>query len=299
MFTVSAAVASIQVSNASPIPPDTYCERRTLSQEHIYTKKPTTNILKQAWLDSQSLDAWSSVDSDCGQTAEQVTSSSDITSSCEFAANRGKTKRPRVKPGLPKPKIYKPCVDDKKKMQQSKKRKLQLKELDNDSSDDDDDDGSRFISKLEKEIYSKPRSLLQNDTIEDMLTTSTPTRTQQVSHSDLPSPIHSLTPLRNSSLFGGSFLNTLDDHKCLSLSPELKKNEDISPNDSFLVFNMLPFVSPDKIHCSPSHDESLSNQNLSRFLSEYGLDAANDIPEEFPNLNWNAMAQIVDNMDTS
>lgn len=294
-FPVSAAVASIQVSGASPIPPEVYCDSRNVNQEHIYTKKPANNILKQAWLDCQGLDSGSSMDSDAGMTGDRLKSSSDDTSSSEFGLNYGKSKRARVKPGLPKPKMYKQVPVDKKNSQASKKRKIQQREmaLDNDSSDDDD--GTKFISKLEKEIYSKPRNSLETEAMEEMLTTSTPTRPQQMSHTDLPSPIHSLTPLRTGSLFDGSFLNPLEEPKGLNL---LEKADD-NFNDSLIDFGILPFVSPDKLQGSPCHDDSLSNQNLSKIFSEYGLDTAQDIAEHFPNLNWSVVEQMVDSMDTS
>lgn len=300
---MSAAVASIQVSSASPIPQEHFCDTKSLQQEHFYNKP--MNIVKQAWINCQtSIETASSIESDkVSQT--DITSSSEIASSNDFTASRSKTKRPRVKPGLPKPTIYKK-EERKSKSSSSKRRKLQQKArtIMNESSDEDDD-GSKFISNLEKEIFSKSFKSLEAEDMEQLLTTSTPAKGLSLSATDLPSPIHGLTPFKSSELFDGSFLETLADRKALGLSPDVGDRKKMSHNsprlgdnpDDFLDFNVLPSL--DKFDGSPNQNGNLSNQNLSRILSEYGLDPAMDNSEHFPNLNWSMVDQMVDNMDTT
>ncbi|XP_053384135.1 uncharacterized protein LOC123535724 [Mercenaria mercenaria] len=293
---VSAAVASIQVSGASPIPQEHFCDTKSVQQEHFYNKP--MNIVKQAWINCQNSETASSVESDrINQT--DVTSSSEIASSTEFTGQRTKSKRPRVKPGLPKPTLYK-NEERKAKTSGSKKRKLQQKvrTLLNESSDEDEG-VAKFLSKLEKEIFSKPLKSSEAEDMEQLLTTSTPAKELHLSTADLPSPIQGLTPLRGSGLFDGSFLDTAD-RKGSGLSPyanDIKRILQNSPRlsenaDEFLDFNVLP--SPDKFEGSPSQ-----NGNLSRILKEYGLDPAIDNAENFPHLNWSVVDQIVDSMDTN
>ncbi|XP_060569989.1 forkhead box protein M1-like [Ruditapes philippinarum] len=294
---VSAAVASIQVSGASPVPQEHYCDTTSLQKEHFYNKP--MNIVKHAWINCQNTDTASSLDSDrLSQT--DITSSGEIVSSNEFTGQRTKSKRPRVKPGIPKPTFYKK-EEQKVKTTGSKRRKLQQKvrTLSNESSDEDED-GVKFIANLEKEIFSKPFKSHEAEDMEHLLNTSTPAKGLSHSAADLPSPIHGFTPLRNSGLFDGSFLDTLGDRKALGLSPEtsdLKKILQTSPSlgdspDDFLDFNVL--ASPGKFEGSPGQ-----NGNLSRILSECGLDPGMDNAENFPHLNWSVVDQIVDSMDTN
>lgn len=303
---MSAAVASIQVSSSSPIPQENLCDPKNLKKDHFYNKP--INIVKQAWMNCQSVETVSSVESDRFTNSQNhFTSSSEIASSNEFTGNRAKSKRPRVKPGLPKPILYEK-KEKKTKACGSKRRKLQQKvrTLLSESSDDDED-GSKFISNLEKELFSQPFKSLKTDDMEQMLTTSTPAKGLSLSTADLPSPISGFTPLRNSALFDGSFLDTLADRKALGLSPDAsycRKQSHSSPclggnpDDFSLDFNVLP--SPEIFEGSPNHNGSLSNQNLSRILCEYGLDPSidNAAAEQFLNFNWSVVDQMVNNMDT-
>ncbi|WAR02425.1 FOXM1-like protein [Mya arenaria] len=307
---VSAAVASIHMSSASPIPTDQLGDTSQVSQEHIYTKKASSNILKQAWIKCQTAESTaSSVDSEVAGSSE-VTSSAEVASSSEFSGNRAKSKRPRVKPGLPKPTLYKKGREDKAetKLPGSKRRKLQQKvrELANESSDEEDD-GSKFISELEKEMFSAPYDSMETGVMDEILNTSTPAPNKRRTKEELPSPIHAFTPVRGSTLFDGSFLDSLGDKKILGLSLDYSEMKGSgsntprlgnSPNSSLLDFNVLPFVSPDKLNDSCDQPVNLSNHNLSRILSECGLDP-NDNPEHFPNLNWSVVQQMVDSMDTT
>lgn len=289
-------MASIDVSSASPIPSKPYCDNHLMNLEHIYTRQPSENILKQAWRDCQNLHAASSLGTNCDLTSEQTSRSSDQAAVSE--SNTVPAKMRRVKRGLPKPKMYNKENQSNKKCQK-KKLKQKVRKLQNDISDDED--GTKLISKLEKEIFSKSLNSVEAEEMADILTTSTPARQKQAPHADLPSPIHGLTPLRTNCLFDDNFLNPLEDRKCLSLSPDFKtvKNNIGSPNVSLIEIS--PLVSPDKFGAGQSdgHDMSLSNQNLSRILSECGLDSACDNGEQFLNLNWSAVQQIVDSMDTS
>jgi len=295
---VSAAVASIQVSSASPIPTDQPMD--ISKQEHLYTKKPPSNILKQAWLNCQTLET-----PEINKAADTA-SSSEVASSTELHGNRVKSKRPRVKPGLPKPTMYKGSKEKKEtKITGSKRRKLQQKvrELACDSSEDEDD-GSKFISELEKEMFSAPYdSGLDSAVMNDILNTSTPGPSKRKPPANLPSPIHVFTPVRESTVFDGSFLDSLSSSRKKELSLEYTEMKDTSchtpklggsPNSSFLDFGQLPFVSPDKLHELSDHGGNISSHNLSRILSECGLDP-NDNPEQnFPNLNWSVVEQMMD-----
>ncbi|KAH3830428.1 uncharacterized protein LOC127879506 isoform X1 [Dreissena polymorpha] len=291
---VSAAVASIQVSSASPVPPEQYCDPASLSQEHIYTKKPAS-IVKQAWIHSQTMESASSVDSD--SLPNETASSSDVASSAELSGARNNTKRPRVRPGLPKPMMYKNEANNKPaKVPGSKRRKLNAKELQEmELESSDDEDGSKFISKLEKEILSCTYDSADNeDVIDELLTTSTPAVKKRRPLDIQSSPIHSNTPIKGT-LFDDSFLDSLGEKKGLSPSfsseyTEMKAND--CPMSPLLDFEALPFCSPDKMHDGLGHED---NPNLSRILNE--LDDVN--PETFPNLNWSVIQQMVDSMDTT
>ncbi|KAL4225068.1 Forkhead box protein M1 [Mactra antiquata] len=288
---VSAAVASIQVSSASPIPQEHFCDSINFQQDLNYNKP--MNITKQAWISCQTTDTTSSIDSD---KPMDVMSSSDIVSSNEFASNtsRTKSKRPRVKPGLPKPTIYKNKQDEEKtKTSNSKRRKLHQKEKTFSHESSDEEDGSKFISNIEKEIFSKQYTgkNLENREIEELMATSTPAKSVALQSTDLPSPISGLTPFKSSSLFDTSFLETLNDRKMLGLfhDSDGKKSLTNSPRieDCLSDFNVLDG--------SPNHN----NHNLSGILSECGLDSAMmDNVENFPNLSWSAVQQMVDSMDT-
>ena len=292
-ISVSAAVASIQVSCASPIPPDSL--ESPFSHGPRIQKGPV-NIVKQAWIDSQNMDTFSSLDSD-------LTSSNDIASSNEYTGNgviRSKVKRPRAsKPGLPKPKIYRKEKDSSKKLKGgSKKRKLQRERALQDSSDEEDD-GSKFLMKLEKDLTTPLKMMAtSDDVVEELLITSTPFKNLDNGASpQLPSPIRGLTPLRNAGVFDGSFLDLIDKK---AMSPDLGAKKyspesamKLSPNTS-LDFNVL-----DKVTDSPDSNTSLNNQNLSRFLNEYCIDPnLAESAENFPNLNWSVVQQMVDCMDT-
>lgn len=293
---VPAAVASIDVSSASPIPSKPYCDNQIIKLEHIYTRQPSNNILKQAWRDCQNLHSASSLDTDGDLTNEKTSSPSDQAAISESNTDTAKTRR--VKRGLPKPKMYNKENKRNKKCQK-KKLKQKVRKLQNDISDDED--GTKLISKLEKEIFSKSLNSVETEEMADILTTSTPARQKQAPHTDLPSPIHGLTPLRTNCLFDENFLNPLEDRKCMSLSPDFKAVKSNVGSPDVSLIEISPLVSPDKFGAghSDGHDMSLSNQNLSRFLSEYGLDSACDNGEQFLNLNWSAVQQMVDSMDTS
>lgn len=291
---MSAAVASIQVSCASPIPPES-CEN-PLSNEPVIPR--TVSIVREAWIDTQSMDTCSSVDSD-------LTSSNDVASSNEYNGNcvsRANVKRPRdSKPGLPKPKIYhqEKNSNAKKVRGVSKRRKLQLQERALQESSDEDDDGTKFLSKLEKDLTTPLKLLATSDDVADeLLATSTPFKNTDNSGSpQLPSPIRGLTPLKSAGLFDGSFLDIID-HK--SGSPDLGAKKylpdsaiKLSPNTS-IDFNVL-----DKCSDSPDSNTSLNNQNLSRFLNEFCIDPnLAESAENFPSLNWSVVQQMVDNMET-
>lgn len=293
-FLVSAAVASIQVSCASPIPPESSdCQ---LNYESVIPSGPV-NIVKQAWIDTQNMDTCSSIDSD-------LTSSNDVASSNEYlgnSINRSKVKRPRDgKPGLPKPKIYnEETASSKKTKGGSKRRKIQRERALEDSSDEEDD-GTKFLSSLQRDLTKTPVKMLatSDEVADELLATSTPMKNNDNGASpELPSPIQGLTPLRATGIFDGSFLDLIDKK---AMSPELgaKKyspdsNGKMSPNTS-LDFNVL-----DKCSDSPDSNYSFSNQNFSRFLNECCLDPnLADSAENFPNLNWSVVQQMVDNMDT-
>ena len=290
---MSAAVASIQVSCASPIPPDGFDSQ--VSHGSVMQKGPI-NIVKQAWLDTQNMDTYSSMEND-------LTSSNDIASSNEYmgiSGNRAKVKRSRTsKPGLPKPKMYhEEKVNSKKSKGGSKRRKLQQERALQESSDEEDE-GSRFLSKLEKDLTTPLKMLATSDNVvEELLTTSTPFKNINNSGSPtLPSPIRGLTPLRSAGVFDGSFLDLIDKK---AMSPDLGDKKyspesamKLSPNTS-LDFNVL-----DKVTDSPDSNTSFNNQNLSRFLNEYCIDPnLAESAENFPNLNWSVVQQMVDSMDT-
>ena len=287
---MSAAVASIQVSCASPIPPESLDSQS--SYESVIPSRPV-NIVKQAWLDSQNMDSYSSMDSD-------LTSSNDIASSYEFvqkSITRPKVKRPRDgKPGLPKPKIYKKEKGSPRIIKGgSKRRKLQRERALQESSDEEDP-GTKFLSTIQKGLDTPTKMAVPSEAVADeLLATSTPMKREDNGASpELPSPIQGLTPLRTAGLFDGSFLDLIDKK---SMSPDLgakkyslESHIKMSP-DTSLDFNLLV----DK--CSDSPDGN--NQNLSRFLNEYCNDPnLGDSADTFPGLNWSVVQQMVDNMDT-
>ena len=286
---MSAAVASIQVSCASPIPPESFDSQS--SYESVIPNRPV-NIVRQAWIDSQCMDSYSSFDSD-------LTSSNDIASSNEFvrkSVTRPKVKRPRDgKPGLPKPKIYKKeKVSPKNTKGGSKRRKLQRERALQESSDEEDP-GTKFLSTLQKGLATPTKMAVPSEAVADeLLATSTPLKRKDNGASpELPSPIQGLTPLRTAGLFDGSFLDLIDKK---AMSPDLgaKKYSSeslvkMSPNTS-LDLNLLE-------KCSDSPEGH--NQNLSRFLNEYCNDPnLADSTDTFPGLNWSVVQQMVDNMDT-
>lgn len=292
---VSAAVASIQVSSASPVPPEYFCDTKPLHKEHFYNRSVKT--VKQAWLSCQSTETASSIDS----PRSDVATSSDIGSSNEFTGRGTKSKRPRVKPGLPKPTMY-GAEEQRKEVTGSKRRKLQQKARSFSTEYlDEDEEGVKFISNLEKEIFSRPSKSLEAEDVEHILTTSTPTKNYDPSSSNiLPSPIGRFSPLRGSGLFDNSFLETLGDRKALGLSPDAGdrgKSPLDSPQlgvevDDILDFNVLSSL--ERSDESPDHN----NPNLSRILTECGIDPDTDNVDNFPNLNWSVVDQMVSNMDT-
>lgn len=254
----------------------------------IAPKFTSPNIVEQAWLNAQN-----------GSDSDRK---SDVERKEEFSADDSGPKRRRHNNGLPKPKLY-PRSSPPKKHRSRRKQKLVPKERDllHDSSEEnDDDDGVKeFISKLEQNLPTPLRAILDGSDSEKV-TTSTPMKKASNSP-ELPSPIQGITPLKGVSLLDSSFLDgfkDLDDGRNLFTSPNfmlsMKKMSPSlmrSPNTSQFD-NLFSGLTPIK-----GDLDSSNNENLSKLLSEFPLDGIESEDEmltgNLTNMNWSAICQNI------
>ncbi|XP_061181339.1 forkhead box protein M1-like isoform X2 [Saccostrea echinata] len=251
----------------------------------IAPKISSPNIVEQAWINAQSL-------SDNEKRTEIIGNTDTV---ADLSAKRKKQNN-----GLPKPRIY-PQSSPQKKQRSRRKQKLVPKERDllNDSSDDNEDDVKKFINKLEQDLPTPLRAILDSNE-PDKVTTSTPMKNTTGSP-ELPSPIKGITPLKGVSLLDSSFLDGFKDL-------EDGKNPFGSPNFMLSMKKMSP-----SLMCSPSASQfdnlfsgltpikgdlnSSNNENLSRILSEFPLDGIESEDEmltnNLSNMNWSAICQNI------
>lgn len=239
------------------------------------------NLLKQAWMDAQFASS-SETDSELHKVQSDGNKSENETS-CS-------AKKPKT--GLPQPKIYPKNSQPLRRTKSRRKQKLVAKEreLMQDSSDEDTE-YAKFVSKLEEDLPTPVRKMLDdNDKEEDTSAiTSTPLKNTGLSP-QLPSPFSGLTPLKGENILDNSFLD------CLRDSPQMaaiKKSPAslLSPKLDFNFIGLTPIK-------GSSHDNSY---NLSKFLAEYPLDAnmvedADVLPVDLSALNWSS---VNPNLDSS
>ncbi|XP_062566194.1 forkhead box protein M1-like [Saccostrea cucullata] len=260
------------------------------SKKKIITIAPkisSPNIVEQAWINAQSL-------SDNEKRTETIGNTLN-TDTVDLSAKRKKQNN-----GLPKPKIY-PQSNPQKRQRSRRKQKLVPKERDllNDSSDDNDNDVKEFINKLEQDLPTPLRAILDGNE-SDKVTTSTPMKNTTGSP-NLPSPIKGITPLKGVSLLDSSFLDGFKDLEdgrnpfgspnfmlnMKKMSPSLMRSPNASQFD-----NLFSGLTPIKGDLNSSN-----NENLSRILGEFPLDGIESEDEmltnNLSNMNWSAICQNI------
>ncbi|XP_033751305.1 uncharacterized protein LOC117335436 [Pecten maximus] len=249
--------------------------------------KQSISIVRQAWLDSQNTST-----SDDGDTNRLRDSKCSPTSQAQTGA-----KKPKLRAGLPKPKIYMRTTPPSRKGKARRKQKLVAKEreLMADSSEEE-------LDNLEQE---DPLTNVLSTSSSTTVSTSTPLKACGFPSPQMPSPIIGLTPLRSSGLLDSSFLDCLKDSdtesKGFLISPDIRCAKKLSlgqnrtpPNSTVLDFNFSFSQTP--LRCDPGTDFGGGdhNQSLSKFLAEFPIDTnmmEDGLPVDISSLNWSVGEQ--------
>lgn len=254
-------------------------------KEAVSSPRPVNpiNIVRQAWLDSQNNST-----SDESDTSRQCNTNSGFTSPVQPGA-----KKPKLRTGLPTPKIYTRTTPPSRKGKARRKQKLVAKEreLMAESSEEED------VENL-KQDDPRPENPIPEDS--PVVATSTPFKGCGFPSPQLPSPIVGFTPLRNSGLLDASFSEYLKDSdtesKGFLISPDIRCAKKLSlvqsrtpPNSVPLELNFSFSQTPLRCDSGAEFGGGDHNQSLSKFLSEFPIDTnmmEDGLPVDISALNW-------------
>ena len=304
---LSTRCASIQPSRPSSCAPSHTASRASM-------ESPTSSLSSSY---SQSLDTTelqsqlSGIKFDSGIDMKSL---SDLSTSSELSSSQEKPVE--VKPGLPKPKMYKtrrPRKDPHTDIRHdsSEKRLALDKETTPESSPGNQMDSqesvrisSAMLASIEKEFSSPMRILLQTPPQfkkQKKYNTSTPTENTPESPGSWISPIHGLTPISsedNPLLDSGIFtpndkMSTSTPNRdgrssfSFNLSPRLGSLRDLG------LPGLTPLKTPPKFLSSGSPDSSLnmSSHSFTKLLGEFHLDSVMEdgIPIDMGSLSFSAL----------
>ena len=323
---IAPKILSNRSNTNQPSRPSSCAPSHTASRASM--ESPTSSLSSSSLSYSQSLDTTelqsqlSGIKFDSGIDMKSL---SDLSTSSELGSSSSQEKPVEVKPGLPKPKMYKnrrPRKDPHTDIRHdsSEKRLVLHKDTTPESSPviSKAENGGNWISNemmasIEKEFSSPMRYLLETPPQfkkTKKYNTSTPTENTPESPGTWISPIHGLTPIdseHNPLLDSGTFtpndkMSTSTPNRdgpssrgskfSFNLSPKLGSLRDLG------LPGLTPFKTPPKFMSSGSPDSSfnMSNQSFTKLLGEFHLDSVMDdgIPIDMGNLSFSAL----DNKDS-